>query len=458
MQDILNKIFNGSKISHTQFAKDVDIAKSYVLSMLNGSKPITENIYKRMMQLDYVAPYAAELTDHYMRRKFGSESYELMQYWFETSKEFSFDATVPPPAEASDFSESQRLLGTEELIRLICGLFRKTIRNNEPFYTNYSFSFTALDEALYATAKEQKLYSDEIFLHTVWHPHSLDKEAVTTFWKSLRWGLVRVITKVCFSHNASLPFPYYAVCGDTAIIFSENGGYLIKSEGIAREYIEHHNSSHSQPLVSVVHDETELLTAGVVELNATKQIALDNVICPCGVIDSDMLYEFASDSLPHEIKAQLIEAFMQYYSYMDTIDRTVYTQIEAVYEWLKTGRFCPISKKYIRHFSPEARKKLLDRFADMPNVKLLREGSIYLPNGFAVDSFDSEILVHFLFPEDNDEDYELCCVYPFSQIHGLEEFVQNIFEFLDYEFNVYPDENRRVILKQLAILGDYNLN
>ena len=344
-----------------------------------------------------------------------------------------------------------------ELITIACNLLRLSIKNGQPFYTNYPFTDNELDEALYATAKEKNLYSSELFIHTIACENTLDKEMISAYWKALRWGFMRVETRITFGTLFNHPFPYYFASGDTLIVYNTNGGYITHTENIG-EYIAI-NSDNCFRMVSVVHEGTALLTNEAMLKGKTLH-SLENSLCPNGLYDYNMLANAFSENIPSNTKDYLIKSYLQYYDLSARYDEiNIYTLYDAVLDRLKTGREYSVSKKYLDEFSPEARMKQIRRLSDNDNVKLIKKDSkIKLPFCYEIDMFDSSLHTHFKFTDKDAQDYELYAVYPFTKVRGLKQFLDNIFVYLDLDYNRYSDSDKKMMLNQEILLYNSTVN
>lgn len=456
MHNILNSIFEESGLTKAQFARDLDVSRSYIIALLEGSKTLSDSIFLKLKTLDYVSKkHIVELSEMLIKDKYSNETVELVEYFFDTAKEFSFEGKSKSIANFQISNETIHL-NKRSVVGAACAVLREAIDKGQKLYTNYPFSFTALDEALYTTYKKKYNPAVTTIDHIVMFSGEVDKGSILSFWKSMRWGALRIPANAVIMQNQGVVMPYYIVTNDRVIILSSDGqnGSLITSPSLADLYISEHRalSSNSHNLFYIVEDEGQLLSRSDF-IGATYLATFYSFMTPSATLDYDLLYRNTADN-PHELKDVLIKAFLNYYGAVpEHKDCLCVFQNHVAEDFMKNGLIHVVSEKYLNAFSVEDRKIVLNNLSTLDNFKQLKDDSITLPEHASFEITDKFISFHFILSYPGHTDYELYATIGRDSYHGMDTFLKALEEFLRNDSLYLDDKQFKFRLQQLCLTG-----
>lgn len=453
MKYLIRKILEENKINHTQFAKDMEISRSYAVSLLKGSKPFTASIYKKLITLDYIAGKDLQnVCEEYFKIKHGAKQFELVKYFLELGRSFTFEETVKVPLLAqTNINQSVPFLEKKDIIDMASALLHTAVTRGVKFYTNYSFTLSELDENLYAVYKD--IYSTEACTidHIIDLSNRIDKSSVLSYWQCLKWGALRAVTYVNSTSIQKQAMPYYIVCEDKLMLFSEDlsAGTFLVSDKTAQYYINCHliAKEKSRPAISIIKDEAELLTGQ--DFVQPKYIkSLSTHISAMNFLDYDMLYRTTNEN-PHEIKDLLIKAYINYYSHTKSLNNLyVYYTHDTLEDFIKTGILYSVSEKYLHEFSVNDRITAIDNVIENGMYSVIKEDTADFFRGYDASSTDMCAITHFILTPSWCNDYEIYMCIDKNQYSDLNDFTQALFAYID-NGHVYTREESDFQLKQL---------
>lgn len=457
MKHILQKILKENDINHSQFARDLNIARSYAVAILNGTKPVTDTIYKKLMSLDYISgKYIEDISNEYFKIKYGANELKLVKYFLELGRKFTFEPIQTKYCE-TEYPLPQAV-GTPDkdgIIRTACTLLHKAIAEKTTFYTNYPFGLEELDDSLYAVYKNEYLPDKPLISHIISLSGETDKEAILSYWKCLKWGNLRVTTSVISGPTQKGIMPYYVVCGNAVLLFSEDmvKGIVFISSETADYYAEEHNkrAESARPSIKIINDESELLTGqDFVTLKYLK--SLSTYICPMNVCDYDMLYRTTTDN-PEKLKDALIRAYINYYGYTkaQNILFTYYTN-DTFENWMKNGLLYNVSEKYLHEFSVEDRITALNNVIDGGMYLMMKKDTANFYRGYDASSTDKRVITHFVLTNPGHTDYEIYMGIDKNKYRGLDDFTSALFAYIELGNRVYTREESDFMIRQLQEL------
>lgn len=460
MNHLLKKILDENSINHTQFAKDMNISRPYAVSLLNGAKPFTDNVYKKLIALDYIAGKDLDsIINEYFKLKFGGDQLVLVKYFLNLGKSFTFEAVTDAIHKTAEYgNEPVTFLNGEHIINVGAALLHKAAKEGLKFYTNYSFSLKELDESLYATYKE--IYDTEkpIIEHLIDLPERIEKISVLSYWQCLKWGALKAVTYVNVADTKEQIMPYYIVCGNMVLLFSDNlsAGTLLVCEQTANYYTKCHLNikERSHPAITIIHDEAQLLTGQ--DFVQPKYIkSLSTYISSMNVLDYDMLYRTTAEN-PEAVKDTLIRGYINYYSHTKKLNRLyVYYTNDALANFMKTGNLYNVSRKYLHEFSPEDRAIALNNVIDNGMYSVIKEDAANFFRGYDASSTDKSVITHFILTPPWCTDYELYMCIDKNKYRNLNDFTSALFAYID-NGHTFTKEESDFEIRQLLTTNQCN--
>lgn len=460
MNHLVRKILEENGVSHSQFGKDMGISHSYAVSLLNGSRAFTDNVYKKLVSLSYITGKDLEdITSEYFKVKFGGKQLKLVRYFLDLGRSFTFEPVSEPLKVTSQYqNEPVSFLKEDDIIKAATELLYKATNENCGFYTNYSFELKELDESLYATYKSIYDIENSVIDHIVDLPGRIEKISILSYWQCLKWGALRVTTNTYVDSDKWQIMPYYIACGDCVMLFSEDmsTGTFIVSKETAEYYISCHlkHKESSQPAVSTIHDEAQLLTGQ--DFVHPKYIkSLSTYISAMNFLDYDMLYRTTAEN-PEIVKQTLINAYINYYSHTKKLNRLyVYYTNDTLSHFMQTGRLYNVSEKYLHEFSPEDRCLALSNLIKDGMYSVIKESGADFFRGYDASSTDKSVVTHFILTPKWCNDYEIYMCIDKNKYRDLDEFTSALFTYID-EGHVYTKEESEFELRQLLTTTQYD--
>lgn len=458
MKNLLVKILKKNNINHSRFARDMGISRSYAIALLNGKKPVTDNIYKKLISLNYISGKDSdEVSDEYFKIKYGENEFELVKYFLELGKTFTFEPLNTSNNDGFCLNEKLETVEKDIIADAACSLLRRAIKNKTELFTNYPFTLEALDDALYAVYKKESTPLHEIFTisHLINISANLDKESILTYWKSLKWGNLRITTYISNTGRSSQVMPWYFVCEDTVLLISEDmtHGLIFVEKDTADYYKRNHikNINLAQPAIKIIHDESELLTGH--DFISLKYLnSINTYISPMNIIDYDILYRTTVDN-PEPLKDALIRAYIKYYSYTDSQKKLfVYYTNDTLEDWIEKGLLYNVSKKYLHEFSVADRITALENVIKNGMYLLMKKDTADFYRGYNLNSTDKRVITHFVLTNPDHVDYEIYMGIDKNRYYGLDDFAEALFAYIEFGNRVYTREESDFIIKQLQEL------
>lgn len=454
MNHLLKKILEECGINHSQFSKDMGISRPYAVALLNGSKPFTDSIYKKLLSLEYITDKDCDdLTNEYFKIKYGANQLKKVKYFLSLGKSFTFEPLADIPNQLPQNDAPVRFLDKEGIIGTAVRLLHNAVHNHSTFYTNYAYSLSELDEKLYAYYKSIYIYSDpqDTIDHLITLPDRVENISILSYWQCLKWGALRKTTYVSVSPYQKQIMPYYIVCGDEVLLFSDDlsAGTLLRCEETAQYYISCHLSTKkkARPTITIIHDESELLTGQ--DFVQPKYIkSLSTYISAMNFLDYDMLYRTTTEN-PEYIKDMLIKAYINYYSHTKKLGRlSVYYTHDTLTNFMKTGLLYNVSEKYLHEFSVEDRIKAIDNVICDSNYCIMKKEVADFYRGYDASSTDKSAITHFVLIPSWCKDYEIYMCISKNKYRDLNDFTSALFAYIE-NGHVFTREESDFELRQL---------
>lgn len=429
MEKLFEELFSRVSISKQKLANDLAMSRSFIQRVISGEKAMSENMYNALMALDYIPEdikrrFAAE----FCSAKYGEEMCGLFSEFLFHADIRAYDVRFVPLKEVVPSGENDIITGIEN----ICNAAYCLTNGSKNVCTNYPFRFLELDSVLYRAEMGE-------FVHLVYIPEKLNKEAVDTYWQLLHWGLKKTVPYATKRNLFPGTYQFFIIADDRLMLLNDDctNAVVIDNAAAAENYRTQFMKlvEKSAPAFKIVSDETELLAAPAIGLmQSSHNDSIDTTLCPCYTYDYYALNEISRyDTMTPKLREELMRGLLNYYECAKKINHDLIMTADGLESYANDGDMVIVSERYVNKCEPALRArtfgKLLDG-ADMPDFKLVKKDAVNLPAGFIFEITDTVLITHLYFENKMENPYEVFMQIPLDLYDGLASFAGSLFEYL----------------------------
>ncbi len=359
--NILHEILiNKDYYSISAFAKDIGISAGLLNHIFNGKRTLAPDKFLMTLKNScFDCQETERLKQAYFCDRYGEAHYEKIKLLHEMLQSAEFDNSFSSDeAHAVCFEGTKVLKGENRIIGAIAEFFKG---DDSEAYTNMPYSADKVNSALFALKSRNK--SVGLFRFSARLSGDFSKESFMSLLSVIRFAQIGVPAVYsgndeAFNMGGTAVFPYYMISEkmllltdekyDTAIFICGEDFISEKYGSVKREY------AAGKKTVSFFDSEIEM-TSYLLTHESEESYTL----------------EFAPDFFAHDDIGYLMSALPAGLAFKDEVmmflaNRTtskkwsVYTSLEGLAEFLKTGRSYATSLNYLGVFSLEAKIKFLD--------------------------------------------------------------------------------------------------
>lgn len=470
----LDNIISESGYSKTQFAKNLDISKSFLLRVISGEKKMSEAMFETIVSSAMLSSeHKKALRESYYSEVFGKDDFDLMSLFIDSiqgfEKNFKKRESVYIREDAiNEFFIDRKapyVIGSrEEFYEMVSYFVNKMLEQESPiFYSNYSFKQKKLDTILYTLFAERNVKKKIEFYHTVDFQQKLTDYEIKALFSTIKWAHTFLNT---YSRTSSCTylfsglFPYFIITGECVIIFSADCKNAIVFTDVSTVKYYQNNFkkllAEYSPLIKFYRDETELLQDSKTITQYKFKYSLDGYMCLGPALDYEILDSVSKD-LPN--REFLIQAVLQHYGMFTYLSgyKTFHT-LGALKQFSKDGRLKFISQYYINNFDKKMRVKLIEnllKLFDDENFEfyLLDESKFPFPKYLNFDIFDDVYLFSGLLQDkdgvpDPDLPYEFFLERDIGKYHNI---FDNLYTYIINSGFVYDEPFTKRMLKDMIL-------
>ena len=401
----LKQFLEESGVSVNRFSKMIDMDRSYLYRIFNGTKTVPEEkLYTILKSEIFSQEQRNALRNSYYAQRHGQGQYErirtVLRNLEKACSESAGDPLLFDPEHASPLEHPACFSDATSLCTEIGNQLVLSCRGQDDFlYTNYTCEQVEVDQVVYsilrAAPEKVRFHRYMYFSPSGDSVHNIN--AIFSSFKFLIMGYnvsVRYQNRDSQSRQLEL-FPYFIYCKRGLMLFdtaAENGLWIpdaILSTAIREKIIQMESSF--QPLALMPRDIFEL--KDFVGNFSQLEYSVGNIsYYPClgPYMTEEILFELANPSLSNI--PYLIASTMNHYATMKEVYSTF--TLEGLREFIETGVVLDFPRNIIQGpLSPSQRiivlKKILDKFRRNPtSVQLLDTTKIHFPKGYNIEFYD----------------------------------------------------------------------
>lgn len=406
MYSVILSALEAQNISKNQFCKDINISKSYINKVFNGSTPMSERMFTSILSLSYLSDEVKEeVTRTRIENKHG-ENYDLVMYFNEVAKKFE-DSLIPKSIKEIALPDEGLMISERNVIvSLAYSLAKHSINSGAVLCSNHTYAQKDIDDALYTAYYERDEEQLEIsFIHIIEKPHIFNKNYINCIWSALRYGTVCIKPFATDEKITSSLFQYVMACGPYSLMWNEeyDRALFIHEPALSSAIMDNFLAlkEKSVPFSVICMDEATIMTKESTDLfNITSESPI--VVCsvPGSCVNElgvDTWTEVVRKDLPEKTANFLIQAYQNYHHFQLENIKKHYIISDSLLSFAKTGRYASISHRYINDFSPELRKKTIDKLKDAFKEDknfIIDATKIFFPPFVQIDYYQSSTRIH----------------------------------------------------------------
>lgn len=468
---LTNKAFQESGLSKTQFAKELGISKSFVLRVLNGDKPLSQNMLDGILAIETITSETkAALKEEFERISFGEKNYEDVQYLIKLINGFEESINRRDSVYVRDEILKKVLFGNQfnfcinsesEFYEIISFFSKRSLENSGSlFYSNYSIEQSTLSSLLFTIFYERDFDKKIDFCHIV-NVNSDDiKSLLETIFESLKWSELcfNTFVKSAESYAIGTMFPYYIITDEVVILFNKecNKATLFNDKSTVDFYIDYFQKIRSEynPILSFNLDELDCFNMDVLSKHNLR-CSIDGALCIAQFVDYETAKEIAVPSLKN--KNFLINAVVHYFQSSFNKKPIQFLSKKSLKKFADDGDLRVISEKYVQALSLEQRKKIFENLKEKnDNIFVMDESKLSPYHEMDIHIFDKQLSIS-LYPTNQESPYYAVFLdFPFKKSSNLETVCKNMMKFLRTSDCFLGNEYLNDVIEEMILLCSCN--
>ncbi len=359
--NILHEILiNKDYYSISAFAKDIGISAGLLNHIFNGKRTLAPDKFLMTLKNSYFDCQETErLKQAYFCDRYGEVHYEKIKLLHEMLQRAEFNSDFVLPQGETECFEGTRVLKGEN--RIICAMAELFKHSEGGIYTNIPYSADKINNALFALKKENK--SICLFRFSTRLCSDFSKEFFMSLLSIIRFAQIGVPAVYSdnnenFNAGGTAVFPYYVISEKAILVIDEKYDtaiFVCNEDFISDKYGNIKNKyAGGKKAVSFFGSEMEM-TSYLLTHESEESYTLE--FTPGFFAHDDLSYLMSA--LPAELAFK--DEVMMFLANRTTSKKwCIYTSLEGLAEFLKTGRSYVTSLNYLGVFSLEAKIKFLE--------------------------------------------------------------------------------------------------
>ncbi len=457
MVNLIYKAYLESGMSKTQFAKELGIAKSFVIRVLNGEKPLSPAMFNKIIAMEGISiETKTAIKEVYQKNIFGSSQYEAVEHLIDLANGFEDFLNERYEVYMREEILEKILFGNqfnfcfrneEELYEVISFFTKRCIeKQNSLFYTNFSFGQKQLSSLLFTLFRNRNFDNSLDFCRLVNMERNDAFGVLDTIFEAFKWSEARLNTFVSEQGASarSLIFPYYIITDEVVIIFSEDCKRAVAFNDkptidFYQKYFLEIKESYS-PLLKFYSNELECYQEDFMKRDNI-QCSINGALCVMQFTDHYILSRIANPTV-NKIgkfkKEVLIQAVIQSFQIAFSKRPRQYLSKKALARFAEDGDLRLITKRYISPLPLNLRKRLFENMKEKAeNIFVLREDKLSLYQQMDIHIYDKKAAIS-LYPTDSSSPYyDIYLDIPYEKSGALELLFKNTMKFLEHSEYYY---------------------
>lgn len=472
---LTNKAFQESGMSKTQFAKELGISKSFVLRVLNGDKPLSQNMLNGILAIESVSSETKiALKEEFEKLSFGAKNYKDVQYLIKLINGFEESINKRDNVYVREEILEKVLFGnqfnfcinSEDEFYEVVSFFAKRCfkKPDSRFYSNFSFSQKMLSSLLFTIFHERDFNEKLDFCHIVNIKNDDVRVILETVFESMKWS------ELCFntfgvdaeSYPIGTMFPYYIITDEAVIVFNEDcsKATVFNDKSTVDFYADYFLKIKSayHPILDLIFNEFECYSNDVMS-KYNLQTTIDGALCVMQFTDYEILDEVAPKNIPQ--REVLIQSVLHYFKTTFNKNPVQYLNKKSLVRFAEDGDLRLISPKTVSPVPLHLRKKLFENMrANTNNIFVMNNEKLSPYREMDIHIYDKKLSITLYPTNKKSPYYSVYFEMPFERNGAVEIVFKNMAKILknsDYFFdNEYLNETIEELILKCSFDEDRN--
>lgn len=465
ISNTLNFALVEAKMSKTQFAKELNISKSFVVRVLNGEKALSKNMLERILIINSLSEKSkSQILEEYLIENLGRDSYEDITAICELINTFGKEINkLDPIFIRKDILDNilfdKRFTycanSENEFYEIACYFAEKAIESEGKFYSNFSFDQKILSSILFTEFYKRDYLKDVDFQHIVNINSDNSKQFFNSLFASLKWSEALFNTMFTFAGGipSGLLFPYYIITDDAVIIFNEacSKALVFNEKSTVDFYLDCFNrvKADYRPLLAFIDDELDAFNDDQLS-KCNLQYTVDGALCLMQFCDSEILYNSIQPYI--EQKDYLINAVISYFG--DTFKKRPkqYMTKSALSRFADDGQLRIVTERYLAPLSKQSRQKLLTNLKNnLENILLLNDAKLSPCSEMDVHIYDKKFAVSLYPSNPNAKHYNVYFEMPYDFSDSVEKTIKSFADYIEMANCAHSEQYTKEIIDEMIL-------
>lgn len=465
LSNTLNLALTEAKMSKTQFAKELDISKSFVVRVLNGEKALSRNMLERILRVSSLSEKSrSKILEEYLIDNLGNDSFRDITFLCGLINGFGKEINKHDPIFIRKDILSNILFdkrftycanSENEFYEIACYFAEKSIESDGKFYTNFSFDQKILSSLLFTEFYKRDYSRTVDFQHIINVNFNDAKQLFNSLFDALKWSETLYNTQ--FTPSSSLPsgllFPFYIITDEAVVIFNEtcSKALVFNEKSTVDFYLDYFNRIKAEyhPMLAFIKDELDAFNDDQLS-KCNLQYTVDGALCLMQFCDSEILYDSIQPYI--EQKDYLINAVISYFG--DTFKKRPkqYMTKSALSKFVDDGQLRIVTERYLSPLSKQSRQKLLNNLrSNLENILLIDENKLSPYKEMDIHIYDRKFAVSLYPSNPNAKHYNVYFEIPYDYSDAVEKAVRNFADFIELANYAHSKQYTREIIDEMIL-------
>lgn len=463
---LTNKAFFESGMSKTQFAKELGIAKSFVIRVLNGEKPLSQNMLDGILAIESVSTETKiALKEEYEKASFGAKNYEDVQYLIKLINGFESSINRRDSVYVREEILEKVLFGNQfnfcinsenEFYEIVSFFVKRCLEKSvSRFYSNFTFLQKKLSSVLFTLFFERDFNANIDFCHIVNIKNDDIHNILDNVFEALKWS------ELCFNtlgasaqnHLTGAIFPYYIITDETVIVFNEecSKATVFNDKSTVDFYADYFQKIKSdyQPILDFVLTEFDVYSNDVMS-KYNLQTSIDGALCVMQFTDYEILDGIAPQNIPQ--REILIQSVLHYFNTTFNKKPIQYLSKKSLVKFAEDGDLRLISPKNVSPVPLHLRKKLFENMsANTNNIFAMNNEKLSPYKEMDIHIYDKKLSITLYPTNKKSPYYSIYFEMPFERNGAIEIVFKNMAKFLNYSDYFFGNEYLNETIEELIL-------
>ncbi len=463
---LVNKALIESGMSKTQFAKELGIAKSFVLRVLSGEKPLSLNMLDGILAIESVSSETKiVLKEEFEKLSFGAKNYEDVQYLIKLINNFEGSINRRDSIYVREEILEKVLFGNQfnfcinsenEFYEIVSFFVKRCLNKSDSrFYSNFSFSQKMLSSLLFTLFYERDFNANIDFCHIINIKNDDIHAILDNVFEALKWS------ELCFNtlgasaenHPVGAIFPYYIITDEAVIAFNEDcsKATVFNDKSTVEFYADCFSKIKTdyRPILDFHINEFECLESDVLS-KYNLQTSIDGALCLMQFTDNEILDKVCPENLPQ--REFLIQASLNYFQSSFNKNPIQYLRKKSLIKFAEDGDLRLISPKHFYPVPLKYRKKLFENMKqNAKNIFVINTEKLSLYKEMDIHIFDKKLSI-MLYPTNKKSPYySIYFDVTFEKNGAIEKVFKNLTKYMNNSEYFYGNEYLNEIIDEMII-------